>query len=104
VLEDAIEHIESTTRPEAAIDTHDPARAPVPIAWFARPGQDADVVHGLLQTRRSPNVVALIDGPWAYGPTHYIEADGPRRLPSRPIELLSAQEATIALRARLPSM
>ncbi|MEU6744757.1 hypothetical protein ABZ914_00860 [Spirillospora sp. NPDC046719] len=44
VLEDAIEHIESTTKPEAAKDAHhDPARAPAPIAWFARPGQDADV-------------------------------------------------------------
>jgi hypothetical protein len=104
VLEDAIEHIESTTKSGAAIEARDHPPASAPIAWFARPGQDADVVHEILQTQRDPNVVTLITGPWAYGPTHYIETDGPRRLPRRPIELPSAQEAITALRAHIESI
>lgn len=103
-LEDAIELIESKTKPEAAIETHDPSRESAPIAWFASPGQDGDVVHEILRAGTNPNVVTLISGPWAYGPTHYIEVDGPRRLPRRPIELLSAQETITALRSHIQSI
>ncbi|GAA0241251.1 hypothetical protein GCM10009527_042300 [Actinomadura nitritigenes] len=103
-LEDAIELIESKTKPEAATEIHDLSRASAPIAWFASPGQDSDVVHEILQAGTNPNVVTLISGPWAYGPTHYIEVDGPRRLPRRPIELLSAQETIMALRTHIQSL
>ncbi|GAA2160215.1 hypothetical protein [Actinomadura napierensis] len=98
LLENAIEYIESETKRVPASETSAPDQETAPIAWFAAPGHDADVVLQLLRTWRMPNVVALISGPWAYGPTHYIEVDGPRKLPHRPMTLPTPAQATEALR------
>lgn len=96
-LEDAIEHIESRTDPiPIGSAGAKPDQAPT-LAWFATPRQDADVVHHTLQAQRNPNLIALISGPWAYGPTHLIEADGPWKPPRRSIELLSPQQAVAKL-------
>jgi hypothetical protein len=94
-LEDAVEHIESNTAPSNRAETQ--TTETPPLAWFAAPRQHSDVVHHVLQTQRTPSLIALICGPWAYGPTHLIEADGPWRPPRRTIELLSAQEAVTRL-------
>ncbi|WP_433234909.1 hypothetical protein [Actinomadura nitritigenes] len=94
-LEDAVEHIECNTDPSNGTDAQ--AIETPALAWFAAPRQHSDVVHHVLQTQRTPTLIALICGPWAYGPTHLIEADGPWRPPRRTIELLSAQEAVTRL-------
>lgn len=93
-LEDAIEHLEERALSEV---TGAPA-IPLPTLWLAVPGPDADVVDRTLTALVGLDIVALFKGAWAYGPTHLIDADGPRRLPSH-IKLSSAHEAISKLDA-----
>ncbi|MEU8803269.1 hypothetical protein [Spirillospora sp. NPDC048819] len=99
-LEDAIEYIELEDCISTAIDTNDASSAESPVyVWFATPGPDADVVHETLQRWHGTNLIALMSGAWPYGPTHFIDADGPRRLPDHNLHLLPRDQAITRLRA-----
>ncbi|TDC91987.1 hypothetical protein [Actinomadura sp. 7K507] len=94
-LEDAIEHLESRPR-------HISATGPekqFPILWLATPGADADVVHQTLESQPATDLVTLFNGPWPYGPTHFIDTDGPRRPPAHDLHLLTRDQAIVRLRA-----
>ncbi|MFF4235950.1 hypothetical protein ACFYYL_08820 [Actinomadura geliboluensis] len=93
-LEDAIEHLElEAEMTEMIRPTSTPALDRPVIVWLVTPGPDADVVHEALRHWPDNSLLSLISGPWAYGPTHLIEATGPRPLPSSPIPLPSPREA-----------
>lgn len=93
-LEDAIEHLELQTEMTKMISTTSASSMDAPaIVWLATPGPDADVVHETLRHRPDENLLALLSGPWPYGPTHLIEETGPRPLPNSPLLLPSPQEA-----------
>ncbi|QKG20132.1 response regulator receiver/SARP domain-containing protein [Actinomadura verrucosospora] len=87
-LEDAIERLEDRA---ASWNTHEAATRP-PILWLAAPGEDADVVHDTLCSLDGADIIAIFRGAWPYGPTHLVDADGPRQVPNQ-LELLSASEA-----------
>ncbi|MFF0522305.1 hypothetical protein ACFYTC_26635 [Actinomadura nitritigenes] len=93
-LEDAIEHLEE----RALWDVTGESAKPQPTLWLAIPGPDADVVHRTLTALTELDIIALFEGPWPYGPTHLIDADGPRQLPSR-TTLLPVHEAISRLSA-----
>jgi hypothetical protein len=93
-LEDAIEHLEE----RALWEVTGESAKPVPTLWLATPGPDADVVHRTLTALAGLDIVALFKGPWPYGPTHLIDADGPRQLPSQ-TDLLPVHEAISRLSA-----
>ena len=94
-LEDAIERLES--RPPhltvAGLVSHKPT------LWLATPGADADVVHQALENQPATDLVSLFNGPWPYGPTHFIDLDGPRRLPEHDLHLLNRDQAIAELHA-----
>jgi hypothetical protein len=88
-LEDAIEHLECRVpRIIAAVP-----KKQVPVLWLATPGADADVVQQTLESQSSTDLITLFNGPWPYGPTHFIDTDGPRRLPDRDLHLLTRDQA-----------
>ncbi|MER6808141.1 hypothetical protein ABT299_02570 [Spirillospora sp. NPDC000708] len=87
-LEDAIERLEDRA---ANWNSHETATRS-PILWLAAPGEDADVVHDTLCSLDGADIIAIFRGAWPYGPTHLVDADGPRQVPSQ-LELLSASEA-----------
>ncbi|MFG2245764.1 hypothetical protein [Spirillospora sp. NPDC048823] len=91
-LEDAIEHLES--RPPR-IDAAGRVEQS-PVLWLATPGADADVVHQTLEAQPPGELIALFNGPWPYGPTHFIDIDGPRRLPDG-LTLLTRDQAITTL-------
>ncbi|TDD69372.1 hypothetical protein [Actinomadura rubrisoli] len=93
-LEDAIEHLDFEADIARALNTN-ATDALLPVLWFTTSGPDTDVIHQTLQNW--PDIIALIAGGWPHGPTHLIEADGPRPLPRRPIDLLSPQQAIASL-------
>lgn len=92
-LEDAIEHLESR---HPRISLAETTRRPATL-WLATPGPDADVVHQTLERLPTAGIIALFQGPWPYGPTHLIDTDGPRRLPTRDLNLLSRNQAVARL-------
>ncbi|KAB2388660.1 hypothetical protein [Actinomadura montaniterrae] len=92
-LEDTIEHLENTHRRAGA----DEVSERPPILWLASPGPDADVVHQTLKNLATNNLIALVHGPWPYGPTHLIDMDGPRQLPTQNIRMLSRNQAAARL-------
>lgn len=94
-LEDTIEHLES--RPQS-ITTAGPMEQR-PILWLATPGADSDVVHQTLENQPSTDLITLFHGPWPYGPTHFIDHDGPRRLPDHHLQLLTRDQAVARLQA-----
>ncbi|TDC87633.1 hypothetical protein [Actinomadura sp. 7K507] len=98
-LEDAIEHIELQDRISTTINTNDdpPVESPS-FTWFATPGLDADVVHETLQRWHGANLIAIMSGAWPYGPTHFIDTDGPRPLPVHNVQLLPHDQAVTKLR------
>ncbi|GAA2127244.1 hypothetical protein [Actinomadura napierensis] len=96
-LEDTIEHLESRLSPTSLTE----ARPHRPTLWLATPGPDADVVHQTLTHLPTANLIALFQGPWPYGPTHFIEANGPRHLPTQNLNLLSRNQA--AARLHIPN-
>ena len=97
-LEDAIEHIELQDRIATAIDSDNDSPAESPsYTWFATPGPDADVVHATLKHWHGTNIIALMSGAWPYGPTHFIDADGPRRIPDHNLHLLPRDQAIAKL-------
>lgn len=63
----------------------------------ADPGADADVIHQTLGVRSESSLIGLFTGPWPYGPTHFIDMDGPRQLPTQELKLLSRAQAIAAL-------
>ncbi|MFI0350946.1 hypothetical protein [Actinomadura sp. 9N407] len=73
-----------------------------PMLWTATPGADADVVHRTLNSCPAGLLTGLFSGPWPYGPTHLIEANGPRPRPRRPVRLLSPQQAVARLHLTIP--
>ncbi|MEU9019396.1 hypothetical protein [Actinomadura sp. NPDC048394] len=93
-LEDAIEHLEE----RALWEVTGQSAKPLPTLWLAVPGPDSDVVHRTLTTLAGLDIVALFKGPWPYGPTHLIDADGPRQFPAL-TSLLSGHEAINRLSA-----
>lgn len=102
-LEDAIEHLELEAEMAKMISATSGSSIDAPaIAWFATPGPDADVVRETLHHWPDNSLLALMSGPWPYGPTHLIEETGPRPLPSSPLPLLSPQEAIGRLPTRGP--
>lgn len=94
-LEEAIEHLESRLPSIAAAESEDQS----PVLWLATPGVDADVVHQTLESQFPADLIALFNGPWPYGPTHFIDNDGPRRPPTHDLQLLSRDKAIAKLRA-----
>ncbi|MFA1551797.1 hypothetical protein [Actinomadura chokoriensis] len=102
-LEDAIEHLELEAEMTKMINVANvlPLVLPATI-WLTTPGPDSDVVHQALRHWPDSSVLALISGPWPYGPTHLIEETGPRPLPSGPLPLPSPQEAIDQLPIRCP--
>lgn len=96
-LEDTIEHLENTHRRTGADDSSERP----PILWLASPGPDADVVHQTTKNLAASNLIAFVHGPWPYGPTHLIDMDGPRQLPTRAIKMLSQNQA--AARLHIPN-
>ncbi len=97
-LEEATERLEFEADVIRALDVNDrPSFTVSTVLWFAAPGPDADVVHDTLQSWPGTGLIPLIAGPWPYGPTYLIDADGPRPLPRRSIDLLTAQQATTEL-------
>lgn len=93
-LEEAIEHLESKDP-----QTSDGAGATLhsPTLWLASPGQDADVVHQTLRNLPTASFITLFQGPWPYGPTHFVDMTGPRRLPTHNVDLLSRNQAVARL-------
>ncbi|URM97416.1 hypothetical protein LUW76_25370 [Actinomadura madurae] len=89
-LEDTIERLESSTTGTA--------EQPLTL-WVATPGADADVIHQTLEARSESSLIGLLNGPWPYGPTHYIDVDGPRQLPTQELKLLSCAQAIAVLQA-----
>ncbi|MEV5830494.1 hypothetical protein AB0L25_33500 [Spirillospora sp. NPDC052242] len=99
-LEEAAERLEFEADVIRALDVNDrPSFTVSTVLWFTVPGPDTDVVHDTLQNWPGTGLVPLIAGHWPYGPTHLIDSDGPRPLPHRPINLLTAQQATTELQA-----
>ncbi|MDL4770692.1 hypothetical protein [Actinomadura xylanilytica] len=96
-LEEAIEHLEHLAR---TASTHHTAEDPT-IIWLAAPGEDADVVHETIRLWPSDRLTTLLAGPWPYGPTHVVEADGPRPLLRCPINMLSVRQAISVLCPRI---
>lgn len=94
-LEEAIEHLESRLPSIAATEPEDQS----PVLWLATPGVDADVVHQVMDSQLAADLIALFNGPWPYGPTHFIDTDGPRRPPTHDLQLLSRDKAIAKLRA-----
>lgn len=94
-LEDAIEHLESMPPRVTTAGLVEP----IPTLWLATPGSDADVVHQTLENQVAADLVTLFMGPWPYGPTHFIEVDGPRRLPDHDLRLLTRDQAIARLHA-----
>ena len=99
-LEDAIEYLESKPQSSAAAGS---AKQKT-ILWLATPGADADVVHQTLEAQPVADLIALFNGPWPYGPTHYIDIDGPRRLPDHNLTLLTRDQAITRLYALAPPL
>ncbi|WP_026405400.1 hypothetical protein [Actinomadura rifamycini] len=101
-LEEAAERLEFEADVIRALDVNDrPSFTVSTVLWFAAPGPDADVVHDTLQSWPGTGLVPLLASPWPYGPTYLIDADGPRPLPRRSINLLTAQQATTEIHAAL---
>jgi hypothetical protein len=94
-LEDAIEHLESRTLQISAAGI---VERP-PTLWVGTPGPDADVVHHALKHQPGSDLIGLFDGPWPYGPTHFIDMDGPRQLPTQDLKLLSRAQSISRLHA-----
>lgn len=94
-LEEAIEHLESRPPRTATAGPEEQA----PVLWLATPGVDADVVHQSLEGQRATDLITLFNGPWPYGPTHFIDTDGPRRPPDHDLPLLTRDQAIAKLRA-----
>lgn len=92
-LEDAIEHLECRAPGIIAAVPEEQ----VPVLWLATPGADADVVHQTLESQSAIDLVTLFNGPWPYGPTHFIDTDGPRRPPDRDLHLLTRDQAIAEL-------
>ncbi|TDC17246.1 hypothetical protein [Actinomadura bangladeshensis] len=93
-LEDAIEHLELEAEMVKMISASSAASSNAPaFVWLATPGPDADVVHETLRHWPDKNLLALLSGPWPYGPTHLIEQTGPRPRPNSPLPLPTPQEA-----------
>lgn len=95
-LEGAIEHLEGRAARISATGRVELS----PTLWVATPGADADVVHQTLKQRPESELIGLFNGPWPYGPTHFIDINGPRRLPSQGFNLLSCDQAIARLDAR----
>ncbi|MEV4676612.1 hypothetical protein ACGFJT_44180 [Actinomadura geliboluensis] len=103
-LEDAVQHLEAEAEVAKMISaTSDPTKEIPAIVWFTAPGPDADVVHATLRHWADPSLLALISGPWPYGPTQLIEETGPRPVPSTPLPLPSPQKAIERLPTRRPT-
>lgn len=94
-LEDAIEHLEN--RPPRI--TAAGLAELMPSLWLATPGPDADVVHQTLENQPAANLITLFNGPWPYGPTHFIDLDGPRRPPDHRLHMLTRDQAIAKLQA-----
>ncbi|QFG22901.1 hypothetical protein [Actinomadura sp. WMMB 499] len=101
-LEDIVERLEFEADVIRALSVNDrPALTASTVLWFTAPGPDGDVVHEAMQSWPGTGLVPLIAGPWPYGPTYLVDSDGPRPLPRRPINLLTAQQATTKLQATM---
>ncbi|MFD0692453.1 hypothetical protein [Actinomadura fibrosa] len=99
-FEDAIEHLER--RP--SYGTTNGRFNQRPVLWLATPGADADVVTQALENRSAIDLIALFNGPWPYGPTQFIDHDGPRRLPEHTMRLLTRDQAVAKLHCLSPSL
>ncbi|GAA2613823.1 hypothetical protein SMC26_23870 [Actinomadura fulvescens] len=64
-LEDAIEHLETRA---VAVRSGQPGPTTV---WFATPGNDADVVNQTIEFWAGLDMIALLRGPWPYGPNRH---------------------------------
>lgn len=93
-LEDAIEHLESRASATTAAGMVEQP----PVLWLATPGDDADVVHQTLEGQPSTEIIALFNGPWPYGPTHFVTPDGPQHPPCHNLDLLTRDQAVASLR------
>ncbi|MFA1546164.1 hypothetical protein [Actinomadura chokoriensis] len=93
-LEDAIEHLEDRALRTAAAGLVEQ----LPVLWLAAPGDDADVVHQTLEGQASTELITLFNGPWPYGPTHFVSTDGPQHPPCHNLELLTRDQAIARLR------
>ncbi|WP_021591205.1 hypothetical protein [Actinomadura welshii] len=102
-LEEAIEHLELEAETTEMISATSAPLLDVPaVVWLATPGPDADVVQEVLRRWPDNSLIALLAGPWPYGPNHLIEETGPRPLPDGPIPLPSPQEAIKQLSTQQP--
>ncbi|MFG2006186.1 hypothetical protein ACGFNU_44260 [Spirillospora sp. NPDC048911] len=81
-LEDAIEHLETR-----ADDIRSGQGGPT-IVWFATPGNDADVVHQTIEYWAGLELIALLRGPWLYGPNRHPQ---PSHRPTHRTQLFTAQ-------------
>ncbi|NDU73818.1 hypothetical protein GWI34_14395 [Actinomadura sp. DSM 109109] len=93
-LEDAIEHLEN----RASAGTASGVAKQTPVLWLATPGNDADVVHQTLEGQRSPDLIALFNGPWPFGPTHFVTNDGLQHPPCHNLDLLTRDQTIARLR------
>ncbi|MEU8305940.1 hypothetical protein AB0C84_20505 [Actinomadura sp. NPDC048955] len=93
-LEDSIEHLESRASAVTAAGIIEQT----PVLWLATPGEDADVVHQTLEGQPSTELIALFNGPWPYGPTHFVTTDGPQHPPCHNLDLLTRDRAIARLR------
>lgn len=99
-LESAVERLEFEADIASALSVRSDAGALTStVLWITMPGRHSDVVHEALAHWPNDNLVVLAAGPWPYGPTYVIEADGPRPLPRRPVDLLAPQQAAASLQA-----
>ncbi|MEU8124962.1 hypothetical protein AB0C21_40145 [Spirillospora sp. NPDC049024] len=92
-LEDAIEHLENRAPHTTATGSVEQPQ----VLWLATPGDDADVVHQTLEREPSTDLMTLLNGPWPYGPTHFVTVDGPQHPPCRNLDLLTRDQAIARL-------
>ncbi|MFV2175534.1 hypothetical protein ACFHW2_26035 [Actinomadura sp. LOL_016] len=97
-LEDSIERLEFEADVIRALDVNDGSAAGPTVLWFSSPASDADVVNETLVHWPDTNLIAFVADPWPYGPTHLVDADGPKPRPLRPVRLLSPRQAAEELR------